>query len=42
MKAWLVSCDACPYRERFQTQADDQPNKMPYDTCTTILVTSRE
>jgi len=39
MKGWLVTCDACPYRERFQAP---KPNKMPYDTCTTILVIDRE
>jgi hypothetical protein len=28
MKAWLVSCDACPYRDRFQTQADAQQDAL--------------
>jgi hypothetical protein len=28
MNAWLVTCDACPYRERFQAQAEAQQDAL--------------
>ena len=40
MNAWLVTCDACPFGSGFRLRP--KPNKMPYDTCTTILVIDRE